>query len=110
MPEEHDTQKAILQWLGKRGRGRLYRNNAGVKGHVRFGLCPGASDIIGWESMKITEDMVGQRVAIFTAIEVKGPKGRLTPEQIDFLDLVNAAGGFACMARSVKEAQEGLAK
>lgn len=108
MSEEHDTQNAILKWLGKQGCSRLYRNNSGVKGHVKFGLCKGASDIIGWRSVKVTKDMVGQRIAVFAAVEVKGPKGRLTPEQIEFLDLVDAAGGFSCMVRSVEEAQGAL--
>lgn len=108
--EEHKTQQEVMKWLGKRGRGRLYRNNSGVKGHVKFGLCKGASDIIGWESVKITQDMVGQRVAIFCAVEVKGPKGKATPEQEEFLRLVDDAGGIAMVVRSVKEAQEGLGK
>jgi hypothetical protein len=45
------------------------------------GLATGASDLIG---------MAGGR---FLAIEVKTGKGRLTPEQVLFLKLVNKNGG-----------------
>jgi hypothetical protein len=48
--------------------------------------------------------MVGQQVAVFTSIEVKTATGRLRPEQQQWLDAVQAAGGIAGVARSVDEA------
>ena len=55
--------------------------------------------------MKITEEMVGEEVAVFVAIEVKD-KGRATPEQRRFISCVKDAGGMAGVARSVTDAKE----
>jgi hypothetical protein len=87
---------------------RLFRNNTGaIKDEngrlVRFGLCKGSSDLIGLKPTVITPEMVGKTVAIFTAIEVKTPTGKATPEQIHFIDRVKALGGIAGIARSVED-------
>ena len=50
--------------------------------------------------------MVGQQVAIFTSIEVKAATGRIRPEQQQWLNAVQAAGGIAGVARSVGEAMD----
>ena len=55
--------------------------------------------------MTITPDMVGQQIAVFLSIEVKTPTGRVRPEQQQWLDAVQAAGGVAGIARSVQDAQ-----
>lgn len=75
----------------------LFRNNVGSledsRGRwVRFGLCQGSSDLIGWT--------VRDGRAIFTAIECKTARGRLTPDQIRFLAAVERAGGIAIVGRS----------
>ena len=110
MSLERDIQTSILLELSH-GPTRLLRINAGVawQGTViertqqRLVLArpyairlaaPGVSDLIGW-----TE---GGR---FVAIEVKGPRGRVTDEQAAFLDLVRRSGGLAGVARSVEEAR-----
>lgn len=67
---------------------------------VRTGLCKGSSDIIGWTEIEVTQNMVGHKLAIFTAIEVKGPKGRPSKEQINFIEQVQLAGGIANIAKS----------
>lgn len=90
---------------------RLFRNNVGTckaadGRFVRFGLCTGSSDLIGLKSVVITPDMVGQRVAVFCAVEVKTPKGRVTEEQQRFLDFVKRSGGIAGVARSPEDAQK----
>ena len=105
---EAKVQNVIRLALG-RGLVRLWRNNTGAlkdqQGRmVTFGLCKGSSDLIGWRSITITQDMVGRQLAVFTAIEVKD-KGRPTPEQLAFIDVVRKAGGLAGVARSVEEAQ-----
>jgi hypothetical protein len=102
------VQNSIRLALG-RGLVRLFRNNTGalkdMHGRlVRFGLCQGSSDLIGWRTVTITPDMVGQNLAVFTAIEVKD-KGRPTPEQQRFIEVVRDAGGIAGIARSVDDAK-----
>jgi hypothetical protein len=89
---------------------RLFRNNTGTLRDqhgrpVQFGLCKGSADLIGYRTITITPDMVGQQVAVFTSIEVKTPTGRLRPEQQQWLDAVQAAGGIAGVARSVSDAE-----
>ena len=89
---------------------RLFRNNTGTlrdaNGRpVQFGLCKGSADLIGWKRVTITPDMVGSTVAVFASIEVKTATGRLRPEQQQWLDAVQAAGGIAGVARSVEDAQ-----
>jgi hypothetical protein len=59
----------------------------------------GTSDLIGWHSVVVTPDMVGARVALFVAIECKGPTTRTTDAQRAFLELVDHAGGIAVLAR-----------
>ena len=88
---------------------RLFRNNTGTlrdaNGRpVQFGLCKGSADLIGWKRVTITPDMVGSTVAVFASIEVKTATGRLRPEQQQWLDAVQAAGGIAGVARSVEDA------
>ena len=91
------------------GATRLFRNNTGTLRDqhgrpVSFGLCKGSADLIGWRTVTITSEMVGQQVAVFTSIEVKTPTGRVKPEQQQWLDAVQAAGGIAGVARSVEDA------
>lgn len=70
---------------------------------IRFGLCVGSSDLIGLKTITVTEDMVGQQIAIFAAIEVKPPRGKPTEKQTNFIDFVNQAGGIAIIARSPED-------
>ena len=91
---------------------RLFRNNVGrlpdprTGRWVEFGVGGnGSSDLIGWKRVTITPDMVGSTVAVFTSIEVKTATGRLRPEQRQWLDAVQAAGGIAGVVRSVGDAR-----
>jgi hypothetical protein len=71
---------------------------------VQFGLCKGSSDLIGLRTITIGPEHLGQRLAVFAAIEVKSDRGRPTPEQTAFLELVQQMGGLAGVARSVSDA------
>lgn len=107
---EQQIQQQIRLALGH-GPVRLWRNNTGTlrdeRGRpVSFGLCPGSADLIGYRSITITPDMVGRQLAVFAAVEVKAPTGRLTPGQAAFLEHITAAGGLAGVARSVQDAEE----
>jgi hypothetical protein len=68
---------------------------------IQFGLCVGSSDLIGWTEIEITAAMVGQKVAIFTAVEVKKDKGRISKEQTNFIKQVRKSGGIASVMRWV---------
>ena len=83
---------------------RMFRNNVGMLNGVQFGLCKGSSDLIGFTSKTITADDVGKQVAVFTAIEVKTPTGRVSKEQTNFISLVNRFGGIGAICRSVDDA------
>ncbi len=89
---------------------KVFRNNTGTLRDqhgrpVQFGLAKGSADLIGWRTVTVTPEMVGTQVAVFLSIEVKTPTGRLRPEQQQWLDAVQAAGGIAGVARSVEDAQ-----
>ena len=71
---------------------------------LHAGLCVGSSDLIGITPVKITADMVGQTIGVFTAAEVKTKTGRPTPEQINFIDKINSMGGLAGIVRSPDDA------
>ena len=109
MSSEQRIQQEIRLAISK-GDTRVFRNNTGTLRDqhgrpVSFGLCKGSADLIGWRTVTITPEMVGQQVAVFTSIEVKTPTGRLRPEQQQWLEAVQAAGGIAGVARSVEDAQ-----
>jgi hypothetical protein len=109
MSEQEIQQKIRLAC--SRGTVRLMRNNTGTLKDqhgrpVSFGLCKGSADLIGWRTVTVTPDMVGQQVAVFASIEVKSATGRIRPEQQQWLDVVQAAGGIAGVARSVEEAEQ----
>jgi hypothetical protein len=105
---EQQIQQQIRLALS-RGPTRLWRNNTGTlydrQGRpVQFGLCKGSSDLIGLRSVTIGPEHVGQRLAVFAAVEVKSSTGRATPEQLAFIELVQGMGGLAGVARSVRDA------
>ena len=108
MSSEQQIQQEIRIACGT-GPVHLFRNNTGTLRDqhgrpVQFGLCKGSADLVGWTTRTVTPEMVGQRIAVFTSIEVKTPTGRLRPEQQQWLDAVQAAGGIAGVARSVEDA------
>jgi hypothetical protein len=101
MQLEQGIQSAILALL------RAYQivcykhQNSGIYSVKRQNYIPshtrGVSDIIGC--------LPGGG---FLAIEVKRPGGKLSPEQQQFIDTINQAGGLAFVAHSVEEVQEKL--
>jgi hypothetical protein len=130
MKNESPISKDIRIDLGGRQDTRLFRNNVGTfiqtnappskvadvlraagiaPRFVAVGLMEGSSDLVGWHSRIITADMVGSRVAIFTAIETKRPGHHTAPErlekQMQFINIVQRFGGLAGIATSVEEAR-----
>ena len=68
------------------------------------GTPPGYADGTGWTPVVVSAEMVGQTLAVFTAVETKTPTGRASAEQINFIDQVKKAGGIAGIARSPEDA------
>ena len=70
---------------------------------------PGMSDLLGLTPVEITQGMVGQTLAVFTAIEVKRPGAYTQPARLKAQDMfcatVRRYGGLAGIANSVEEAR-----
>jgi hypothetical protein len=79
-------------WAGKV---RSIRN--GILTLVNYGVVQGAdtgtSDAVGFDSIIITPEMVGRRVAVFVAAEYKAGRDQLRKEQINFRNMVVSLGG-----------------
>ncbi len=73
----------------------LFRNAVGFMNGFSFGLSPGSSDEIGYKETIITPDLIGKKVAIFQAIEIKTLTDKISCEQIIFYLNVKIAGGIA---------------
>jgi hypothetical protein len=107
---EAATLQAIRLDLGREPSVRLFRNNVGLLRDptgraVRFGLHPGSGDLIGWRTITITAEHVGQRLAVFASIEVKTDRGRAREDQIHWARTVYAAGGLSGVARNPADAR-----
>lgn len=66
----------------------------------------GGSDLIGYKIVTVTPDMVGNKIAIFTAIEAKVFKGKRGEDQKRFISMINNDGGIACFAESNEDAKK----
>lgn len=90
---------AGMGWVGKifkRAGNKLVLENP----RPLHGVPTGVSDLIGFKSVLITPDMVGQRVAIFLAEEFKTDGYKtVTPQQKAFIDMVNELGGIGRVVR-----------
>jgi len=122
---EHAIQNEIR--LGISGKATMFRNNVAVSWvgdvtelkdgsvlirnarRLHAGLCEGSSDLIGWRSLTITPEMVGERIAVFAALEVKSKTGRATAGQKNFCKRVIEAGGLAGIVKSLDDAKKALA-
>ena len=106
-PKEKDVQRQCLDYLRLRGAVALRINSGAMAGthkgkqwFMRFNDTPGCSDILA--CVPLSDDGAGV-LGRFLAVEVKGPKGRLRPNQAAFLDSVRAAGGLAICVKSLDD-------
>jgi len=99
---EPQIQKQILQYLSAKGIFAIRVNSGatqitnkkdGKTRYVRFNSAIGCSDIIA----------IWPKSGRFLAIEVKRPGGRLTPEQKQFQERVEASKGMAIVCYSVDD-------
>lgn len=83
----------------------LFRNNVGGLSNkagrfIFFGLGNtgknkgGSPDFIGWTRIKITADMVGKEIPVFTGVEVKSSSGTLSDNQIKWRDRLLKVGAI----------------
>lgn len=94
---EADLLRACLTLLEVRGVFCWRQNAAAVPlpggGFRRFSGLKGVSDILAVLAPHGT----------LLAVEVKGPRGRVSPEQQGFLGAVTALGGYACVIRDLRQ-------
>lgn len=128
-PGENALLKKFLLEHSKLG-SRLFRNNVGmawtgqtngpIKDYISVSLSPGdlvirkarpfhaghpkgSPDLIGWTTIEITPNLVGQKIAVYTAIEAKTEHVSATKEQKQFIKTVLEAGGIATIARKFED-------
>ena len=107
---ETKLQQEIRLALGTIPSLRLFRNQVGqlpdprTGRYVQFGLAKGSSDLVGFKTIKITPEMIGQEVAQFVSIEIKTERGKLTEVQQNWLQKVHDSGGIVGVARSIQDA------
>ncbi len=77
----------------------LFRNNVGL-GYTKtgtpfkYGMGKGSSDQIGYKSIVVTPDLIGKKIAIFQAIEIKTLTDKISCEQIIFYLNILISGGI----------------
>lgn len=90
----------VVLWRNTRGQVLLPNG-----GRLTYGVGPnGASDYIGYRVVRITQDMVGKRIAQFLAVESKRPGENATEAQAAFAEMVATDGGQSGVAHSGEEA------
>jgi len=111
---EEEVQADLRLKIAREGKTVVFRNNSGAAEDktgriIRYGLANDSArinkeikshDLIGWTSIVITPEMVGQKVAVFTSIECKrqgwkpDPNDEREKAQRKWGDAVSAAGGI----------------
>jgi hypothetical protein len=84
----------------------LFKSLDGIRKILAGLLTPGASDLIGFKTVIITPEMVGQKIAVFTAIEIKSKSDTVKKQQREFIEFVRAGGGIAGVSRSLEDTKK----
>ena len=116
----------LKSWLRKNCRwGKFVRTQVGVfwagqlqgsiylKDGMRYGLIKniratpmgfkGLSDYVGYRTITITPEMVGNRIAVAVCLEGKSPKGVVSAEQAHFLKVAREDGCITMIVRSADQ-------
>jgi hypothetical protein len=80
-----------MAWAGK----AVKKGDAIIIKNARpfHGMPEGWPDLTGWETVVITPDMVGQKIAVFSVVEVKTGSTKLSKKQNQFKELILKMGG-----------------
>ena len=107
MPTEAQHQTEVVKWLRARGwcftatANGVMTTPAQWRQLARTGVSPGGPDLLVFEPL-------GRYVGV--AIEMKAAKGRVSPEQVRWLEWLRARGWCAFVAYGADEAIERLAE
>ena len=121
---EHEIQNEIRVAVGTTQAATLFRANVGeawtgmcrkmnwipdrvvIDGARRFqsGLPVGFPDLFGFQTIEVTPEMVGKKLAVFAFLEVKKPGGRTSRAQEKMIAFLRDAGALGGVARSAEEA------
>lgn len=96
---ESEIQKQILTWLKARGIlcWKTHMDGVRIKGGRGTNPMKGFPDLFG---------LLPTGVGRAFAIEVKAPKGQLSPEQVSWREKLEAKGVIYVLARSLDDAME----
>ena len=110
---ERDIQRGCLEWLSAKGVLSWRSNQIPVPlkdgGFRKFAGLKGVADILGivrQDVMLLDRSIIP--MGVFLAVEVKGPKGKLSEEQEWFLEEVRRRGGIGLCVRSVDDLEAQL--
>jgi len=81
-----------MAWAGKavkKGDITLIKN-----ARVFWGMPEGWPDLTGWTEIEITPEMIGQKIAVFTAVEAKTGSLKLSEKQNRFKEIIEKMGGI----------------
>lgn len=112
MYNEKNIQKILARDFNKKG--RLWINDNGFAYHkigdkyigFHYGLGVGISDLVGFTEVDIDESMVGERLPIFTAFEVKKGRGKASIEQENFIKFIRSKGGIGGIVYDSEQIQK----
>jgi hypothetical protein len=90
----------LVLWRNTVGHATEY-DAGGRARHITYGLGPGSPDVVGVLTV--------EGLAVWVAIECKAPRGRVAPEQAQWLAAAERRGIACGVARSAEEAAEIIA-
>jgi len=104
-PEQQLTHQ-VMTWLGLRNILAYRTRNTGTIVHGPRGVVFGRDRY--FRQQRGCADILAWKAGHAYAFELKAPKGRVRPEQAEWLQRFAAAGGTACVVRSLEEVAAAL--
>jgi len=93
------SRNRMFLWTNTRGKFQTKDNR-----WIKYGIGPnGASDEIGFLEVEITQEMVGHKLPILSAIEMKIPGKDAVDNQQDFLDNMDRHNAVTGVAREPED-------